>query len=369
MALPHGCYLPVVKSMKYSLLLWSVILEAFLEVNADSNSLSAAEGFGLQNKEGWIPLGDDVVQDSSVKIGTQRYTYPLRTDNTATDTHRARRVNDYQTNIEPRRESIEHSQKKVVKQVVKEASVAAARRARQPEMDNPLLMYYRRETRQYQRDAVAAEKAAMMYSKMAQEAVPIAAKAATKLAKEELSRIDVDTWAHSTWQFEQMLHNPLPGKAAAAAAAAAAPIEKVVGDYAKSETAYDVTAQEYGNRVALDTDLSKKLITYAHQYALQGNKEMSDAYDEQATLLMNQATKFADISKSYHKMATKIFNVIPILQGMAGTTGDFAAWKVDPGQSLPAEHVFPFTPVPPLEFVQTADEATTAKSQSSFLSR
>ena len=35
-----------------------------------------------------------------------------------------------------------------------------------------------------------------------------------------------------------------------------------------------------------------------------------------------------------------------VFQGMAGTTGTFAAWKVDPGGSLPAEHVFPFTPVP-----------------------
>lgn len=264
-----------------------------------------------------------------------------------------------------------HSQQNAIKQHQKEVRTTATEEARgatlQPAKENPLLTYYRKETKQYQKDAMEAEKAAEMYTKMAQQAVPIAAKAATGLSKEELSRIDVDTWAHATWQFEQMLHNPLPGKAAAAAAAAAAPIGKTVGEYAKAEAAYDVTAQEYANRVALDTDLSKKLITYAHQYALQGNQEMSDAYKEQATLLMNQATKFADISKSYNKMATKIFNVIPILQGMAGTTGNFAAWKVDPGGSLPAEHVFPFTPVPPLEFVQTAEKATTAKS--SFLSK
>merc|ERR1719327_1213310 len=258
------------------------------------------------------------------------------------------------------------SQSDAVKQLAKESHTAAVK---QPGKENPLLGFYREKTKQYEKDAVEAMKAAEMYTKMAQQAVPIAAKQATKLTGEELKRIDIDTWAHSTWQFEQLLHNPLPGKAAAAAAAAAAPIGKIVGEYAKAEGAYDVTAQEYANRVALDTDLSKKLITYAHQYALQGNKAMSDAYDEQATLLMNQATKFADISKSYNKMATKIFNVIPILQGMAGTTGDFAAWKVDPGGSLPAEHVFPFTPVPPLEFVQTSDDTVTAKPQSSFLSR
>ena len=45
----------------------------------------------------------------------------------------------------------------------------------------------------------------------AQQAVPIAAKEATKLTQEELKRIDIDTWAHATWQFEQMLTNPLPG--------------------------------------------------------------------------------------------------------------------------------------------------------------
>jgi len=241
--------------------------------------------------------------------------------------------------------------------------------AKQPAKENPLLTYYRKETKSYERDAVEAEKAAKMYAKMAEEAVPIAAKAATTITKEEMSRINIDTWAHAAWQFEQMLTNPLPGKAAAAAAAAAAPLEKTVAGYAKAEAAYDVTAQEYANRVALDTDLSKKLMTYAHQYALQGNKEMSDAYTEQSTLLMNQASKFSDISKSYNKMATKIYNVIPILQGMAGTTGTFAAWKVDPGSSLPAEHVFPFTPAPPLEFVQTEDKVSKDQSQSSFLSR
>jgi len=253
------------------------------------------------------------------------------------------------------------------------AAVAAAKQqafaaAKQLPKENPLLTYYRRETKQYEIDAKEAEKAAWMYAKMSQEAVPMAVADAKKIAAQEAKRIDVDTWAHAAWDFEKLLTNPLPGKAAAAAAAAAAPIDKIVGEYANAEAAYDGTSQEYANRVAMDVDLSKKLITYAHQYQLQGNDEMAKAYQTQSTLLMKQATKFSDISKSYNKMATKIFNVIPILQGMAGTTGAFAAWKVDPGNSLPAEHVFPFTPVPPLEFVQTADKTSTAKT-SSFLPR
>jgi len=308
------------KQMQYSVLLCFVLATPAV-ANANSNALSADEGLGLQTVE--------VIRASGGHAQTGG-----------------------------------HAQAVAATRLAQHSQTAAL----QKPGENPLLTYYRKETKAYERDAEAAQKAAEMYTKMAQQAVPIAAKQATALTAEETKRINVDTWAHATWQFEQMLTNPLPGKAAAAAAAAAAPIDKIVAGYGKAETAYDVTAQEYANRVGMDSALSKKLITYAHQYALQGNKPMSDAYTEQATLLMNQASKFADISKSYNKMASKIFNVIPILQGMAGTTGAFAAWKVDPAATLPAEHVFPFTPVPPLEFVQTADEDDIAKSHS-FLGR
>merc|ERR1719409_1438809 len=109
----------------------------------------------------------------------------------------------------------------------------------------------------------------------------------------------------------------------------------------------------------MDNALAQKLATYANQYALEGNKEMAKEYKMQATILGTQAKTFADIASGYHKRATKIQGTIPILQGMAGTAGDFAAFKVDPDATLPAEHVFPFTPVPPLEFVQTGQAVST----------
>jgi len=232
---------------------------------------------------------------------------------------------------------------------------------------NPAVDLYRKWAKQYETDAEAAEAAAKMYAKMAQEAVPIAVKSTTGLTASELQRIGVGTWAHATWQFEQMLENPKPGKAAMAAAAAAAPFSKSVNDYAKSELAYDGAAQGYALRVGMDQALAKKLATYANQYRLEGKTEMADAYVTQSRTLAAQAKTFSETSKDYNKMAAKIYGVIPVLQGMAGAAGAFAAYKENPANDMPPEHVFPFTVVPPLEFVQTG--AVEARNTDGFLSR
>lgn len=223
--------------------------------------------------------------------------------------------------------------------------------SRQP--SNPVIDLYGRQTKQYLMDAVEAEKAAKMYAKMAAAVVPKAVKTAAVLTTQEMSRIDMPTWAHAAWEFEKMLTNPLPAKAAAAAAKAAAPIDATAAAYVKSEKIYDQASQDYATRVGMDEALAKQLATYANQYRLQGDKVLANTYAEQSTLLMNQADTFAKISQKYNKMANKIKDVVPVIQDMAGMHGASAAWKVDPDNTLPLEHVFPFTPVPPIEFVQT----------------
>lgn len=221
---------------------------------------------------------------------------------------------------------------------------------------NPVVGLYRKWTFQYEKDAEEAEKATKLYQKMTQDVIDSRQneRTAKMLAEHEMHRIGVATWAHATYAIEGMLHDPKPPKAAKAAAAAAAPFNKAYKDYEKAKQSYDVAAQGYGLRVGMDESLSKKLATYSNQYALEGNKEMSDEYKTQATLLMKQAETFRGIAKDYHKMASKIFAAMPVIQGMAGTAANFAAWKENPTGAAGPEHVFPFTVVPPLEFMQVA---------------
>merc|ERR1719160_2146804 len=104
-----------------------------------------------------------------------------------------------------------------------------------------------------------------------------------------MKRIDMPTWAHAAWDFEKMLTNPLPGRAAAAAAKAAAPIDATAADYVKSEKIYDGASQAYAERVGMDQGLAKQLATYANQYRLQGDEVLAKTYGEQSTELMKQA--------------------------------------------------------------------------------
>jgi hypothetical protein len=162
----------------------------------------------------------------------------------------------------------------------------------------------------------------------------------------------VPVWGHATWEIEKMLENKAPAKAAAAAAKAAAPFMKAAGEYQKAQTAYDGAAQGYALRVGMDQDAAKKLQSYANQYELEGNKEMSKTYQEQASLLMKQAENYRDTAVEYNKMALRLHNVINTIQADAGKAGAYAAYPFNPGNSMPPEHVFPFTVAPPFEVKQ-----------------
>lgn len=228
---------------------------------------------------------------------------------------------------------------------------------------NPAIDVYRRWTKQYEKDAAEANKAAQMYAKMANDAVAQAKGDASKLAAVEMNRVGVNTWAHAAWAFEGMLTNPKPGKAAVAAGKAVVPFNKAVGQYASAQAAYDLAAQGYTLRVGMDQDLAKKLMTYSNQYALQGNKELAENYNNQATLLMSQAENYAGVAKQYNGLANRLKNVIPAIQNMAGQAAVYAAYWENPLNDIPAEHVFPFTIAPPLVLAQgkTTVEETSAQ--------
>lgn len=235
------------------------------------------------------------------------------------------------------------------------AQVMAGLQQPPPPSGNPVVALYRKWTMEYQKDAEEAEKAAAMYADMTEKAADSKGllDQTHAVARQDLNRIGVGTWAHATWQVEQMLRDPAPGQAAAAGAAAAAPYNKAYDEYTASKNSYDAAAQAYGLRVGMDEGLSKKLATYSNQYRLEGNQLMADEYENQAKLLMQQAEKFKGISRDYHGMASKIFAVLPVIQGMGGTAANFAGWQKNPGNHFGAEQVFPFTVMPPVEFTQT----------------
>eukprot|EP00747_Dinoflagellata_sp_TGD_P162077 gnl/TRDRNA2_/TRDRNA2_179273_c0_seq1.p1 gnl/TRDRNA2_/TRDRNA2_179273_c0~~gnl/TRDRNA2_/TRDRNA2_179273_c0_seq1.p1 ORF type:complete len:317 (-),score=83.94 gnl/TRDRNA2_/TRDRNA2_179273_c0_seq1:234-1184(-) len=226
---------------------------------------------------------------------------------------------------------------------------------------NKLINNYRKYTLQYEKDAVEAEKAAKIYSLMAKQAVKQSKAMTKQISTAEFARVGIPLWAHAAWQFEEMITDPRPAKGAAAAAKAAAPYAKAYGDYVKAQNSYDAAAQAYGNRVGMDSSQAKLLQTYANQYRLQGNTELADAYQEQATTLMKQAEAFKGIALDYNTMAAKIFGVLPSIQDMAGVAGTRAEWMENPTGAFGPEQAVPFTPVPPLEFVQEREQTQTMR--------
>jgi len=212
---------------------------------------------------------------------------------------------------------------------------------------NPVILKYKRMTLQYLADAKAAAQDAKRYEEMIKAAAPGVVSETSAESSKELARIGVPVWGHATWEIEKMLTNTAPAKAAAAAAKAAAPFMKAAGEYQKAQTAYDATAQGYVLRIGMDQDAAKKLQTYANQYKLEGNTEMSNTYAGQAALLMKQAENYRDTAVEYHKMATRLHAVINSIQADAGKAGAYAAYPLNPGNSFGPEHVFPFTVAPP----------------------
>merc|ERR1719160_2291714 len=145
--------------------------------------------------------------------------------------------------------------------------------------------------------------------------------------------------------------------AAAAAAKGGIPYQKLVDAYVKQQGVYDVAAQGYALRVSEILPVSKKLMTYANQFRLQGNDKQADDYDNQARSLMGQAEAFAANSKADFKMATELNLQVPGIQKMVGIAGTKAAFDAMKGAPfpIPQSHLYPFTPVPPLEFVQVGE--------------
>lgn len=224
---------------------------------------------------------------------------------------------------------------------------------------NPVLQLYVEETRQYEKDATEAEKAAEMYAKMSQELISQGALQAqtSSLTQGEMGRVHAKQWAHSVYTFEKMLTEPLGSIAAGAFVKGGAPYSKLVADYTKQQGVFDVAAQGYALRVGEILPVAKKLMTYANQYRLQGNDKQADDYDNQATSLMSQAEAFASNSKANYEMATELNLVVPGIQKMVGIAGTKAAYDAIKGapMPIPQSHLFPFTPVPPLEFLQVGE--------------
>lgn len=252
------------------------------------------------------------------------------------------------------------------------ALLAGKVQAQQPAASNPVLNIYLQETLSYEKDAQEAERAAQMYQKMTHDVLQGPLKAETaSITAGEMNRIGVNTWGHAVLSFEDMLYEQAGAKGAAAAAKAVKPYNKILAGYVKAQNAYDTTAMAYDLRIPGDENMAKQLITYANQYRLQGNDDMADKYDNMATTYIEQAEKFAGTAQNYFKMAVKINQATPGIQKMAGIAGTHAAWTKNPANVVPASHLFPFTPVPPLEFVQTgrSDERASAvpASPASFL--
>jgi hypothetical protein len=217
---------------------------------------------------------------------------------------------------------------------------------------NPLLDMYAKETAAYAKDAEDAEKAAAMYTKMTEDALPGIKPAAVSLGAQEMNRVHVKDWAAAAWAFEVKLNDPRAARTGAAIGKATAPYAKAEGEYRKSQAAYDVTSQGYMLRAGGDSAQAKKLMALANQYHLEGKVALGDDYQTQAETLMKQAKGFADLAKSYTLMAKKIQQAIPSIQGSAGKAAAFAAYAENPTGDLPPKDLFPFTVVPPVSFLE-----------------
>lgn len=225
---------------------------------------------------------------------------------------------------------------------------------------NPLLAMYARMTKAYEKDAEDAEKAAAMYAKMTEDALPGIKSAAHSIGAQEMDRIHVKPWASAAWDFERKLLDPRAAKAGAAIGKATAPFAKAEGEYRKSQAAYDLTSQGLMLRATGDSGLAKKLMALSNQYALEKKTDLAEDYKMQAETLMKQSRGFGDLAKSYTIMAKKIAGAIPSIQASAGKAAAFAAYAENPTGDLPPKDLFPFTVVPPVSFLEMMPTAAPA---------
>lgn len=224
--------------------------------------------------------------------------------------------------------------------------------------ENPLLTQYRSQTVQYEKDAEEAAKSAAMYAQMTKEAVDggTVESQAHSLGGAEMNRIGVGLWAHAAWEFEKLLRDNRAALQAKAAKAASAPFKKAAAAYEVTQGEYDAASQEYSDRALEQGPYAQKLMSYANQYRLQGDEETAETYENQAHQLMGQAENFANIAKEYYQKAVEINNLFPMFRKQGKTAGKFAKFLVYKKKPIAKEQLFPFTIVPPIEFVQTGHE-------------
>lgn len=224
---------------------------------------------------------------------------------------------------------------------------AASTDAEGPLIGNPTLELYRRTTAAYLRQAREAEEDARFYAQKTQEQLSLgAAQTRSRVAGALRSRA-VDTWAFAAWAVQKMLDDPAPAKAAAAAEKASAPYEERLVEYEKAKSDYGSAAQSYAERANEEANQARELQGYSNQYKLQGNPMMSETYEAQAKMLMNQAEAHKGLATDYSSTANKIFAAIPKIQDWAVKAKKYAYFLENPTNKLEAKDVYPYIVVPP----------------------
>lgn len=217
---------------------------------------------------------------------------------------------------------------------------------RRVQTHNPLLEKYRRWALAYERDAWEAEQAAKKYASMAR-AVGSGGAATQQAVNQEMRRLKVKPWANAVWQFEAMVRDPRPAKAAIAEGEARKPYEEQFHAYARRQQDFDAAAHALAERVNSDTDLAKSLATYSNQYTLEGNAKRSAEFQQQAKTLMQQAKSEKALAEQYHEMAEKLHGALPKINDMASMAGAYAGYGQNPAGALQASQLVPFTVAPP----------------------
>eukprot|EP00391_Amoebophrya_sp_Ameob2_P008299 CAMPEP_0178998862 /NCGR_PEP_ID=MMETSP0795-20121207/9737_1 /TAXON_ID=88552 /ORGANISM="Amoebophrya sp., Strain Ameob2" /LENGTH=280 /DNA_ID=CAMNT_0020691565 /DNA_START=167 /DNA_END=1009 /DNA_ORIENTATION=- len=213
---------------------------------------------------------------------------------------------------------------------------------------DPRYLPFLERTKEYLADAREANAAAKHYADLTAKAKADVVGKTNAAAAKEVERLHVKEWAAATKKVQEMLDNPGAANAAAAAAKASAPFGAAANDYHTSMLGYDTAAQDYAVRVQEDVTIAHQLQSYANQETLEGfSPAIASQYHQQAVNLMQQATSYEKLAKSYNLMALKLQAVIPQITAEGNQAAARAAFDVDPGNSLPVEEVYAWTVEPP----------------------
>ncbi|CAD7926776.1 unnamed protein product [Amoebophrya sp. A25] len=212
---------------------------------------------------------------------------------------------------------------------------------------DPRYRTYLDRTKQYLEDAKEANAMAKHYEGLLEQAkADVVAKTKAATAK-EVERLHVKEWAAAVKKVQDMLDNPGAGNAAKAAAKASAPFAKAATAYHASMVGYNTAAQDYATRVQEDVAFAHQLQSFANQNNLEGKTELGEQFHSQAVNLMKQASGYEKLAKEYNLMALKMQTAIPQITAESNQAAAHAAFKVDPGNSLPIEEVYHYTVEPP----------------------